>query len=123
MGSYTFSFRRAEKVYAPFFQRLDDMKRCTALFALLMFTAAPLSAQSTSAQLAETGWQALRNNDGDRAAASFGEALSLNPRDAALHVGAGAAAHMLGRDADALRFLQRAVELEPRLLPASLLLG
>jgi tetratricopeptide (TPR) repeat protein len=99
------------------------MKRCIALLALLMSVAAPLAAQSTSAQLAETGWNALRNNDGDKAAAAFGEALSLNPRDPALHVGAGAAAHMLGRDADALRLLQRAVELEPRLLPASLLLG
>jgi tetratricopeptide (TPR) repeat protein len=99
------------------------MKRNLALLAVLFFLAAPLAAQSTSAQLAEIGWKALRSNDGDKAAAAFGEALSLNPRDPALHVGAGAAAHMLGRDTDALRFLQRAIDLEPRLLPASLLLG
>jgi tetratricopeptide (TPR) repeat protein len=99
------------------------MKRCIALVGLFAALASPLAAQSTSGQLAEVGWKALRNNDGDKAAAAFGEALSLNPRDAALHVGAGAAAHMLGRDGDALRFLQRAVDLEPRLLPASLLLG
>jgi len=97
--------------------------KCTIALLAVLLIAAPAAAQSTSAQLADVGWKALRNNDGDRAAAAFGEALSLNPRDAALHVGAGAAAHMLGREADAVRFLQRAIELEPRLLPASLLLG
>jgi tetratricopeptide (TPR) repeat protein len=99
------------------------MRRFVVLLVVLMFLPAPVAAQSTSAQLAEIGWKALRSNDGDKAASAFGEALSLNPRDPSLQVGAGAAAHMLGRDADALRFLQRAVELEPRLLPASLLLG
>ena len=56
------------------------MGRPVVLLVVLVFLAAPLAAQSTSAQLAETGWKALRNNDGDRAAAAFGEALSLNPQ-------------------------------------------
>lgn len=99
------------------------MKRVIVAIALLAALAAPSGAQSTSAQLAETGWQALRNGDGDKAASAFGEALTLSPRDPALNVGAGAAAHMLGREADAMRLLQRAIDLEPRLLPASLLLG
>ena len=99
------------------------MTRQIVLLALVAVLTAPVAAQSTSAQLAEAGWQALRNGDGDKAASAFGEALTLNPRDPVLHVGAGAAAHMLGREADAVRLLQRAIDLEPRLLPASLLLG
>jgi tetratricopeptide (TPR) repeat protein len=99
------------------------MKRASSVLAGFLFLGAPLAAQSTSAQLADAGWKALKNDDGDKAAAAFGEALSLSPRDAALYVGAGAAAHMLGREPDALRLLQRAVDLDPRLLPASLLLG
>ncbi len=92
----------------------------TAAAVLLLTTAAV--AQTTTV-LADTGWQALRSGDGERAAAAFGEALTLSPRDPVLHVGAGAAAHMLGRETDAIRMLQRAVTLEPRLLQAQLLLG
>jgi tetratricopeptide (TPR) repeat protein len=90
---------------------------------LSALSAAPGRAQSTPAQLARTGWDALREGDGNRAAAAFGEALTLSPRDPVLNVGAGAAAHLLGREADATKFLQRAVELNPRLLHAWVLLG
>ena len=40
-----------------------------------------------------------------------------------LHLGAGAAAHLLGRETDAIRSLQRAVALEPKLVQAQILLG
>ena len=43
------------------------MRRFVVLLVVLMFLPAPVAAQSTSAQLAEIGWQALRSNDGDKA--------------------------------------------------------
>jgi tetratricopeptide (TPR) repeat protein len=85
--------------------------------------AAPAAAQSTSAELAANGWEALRTGEADKAASAFGEALTLSPGDPLLYLGAGAAAHVLGRDADASRFLQRAVVLDPKLVQAQLLLG
>ena len=99
------------------------MTRYITAIALVSALAAPVRAQSTPAQLANAGWQALRGGDGDKAASAFGEALTLSPRDPLLHLGAGAAAHLLGREADAIRSLQRAVELEPGLVQAQLLLG
>jgi tetratricopeptide (TPR) repeat protein len=93
------------------------------MIAVIAALAAPARAQSTPAQLATAGWQALRSGDGEKAAAAFGEAVTLSPRDPLLHLGAGAAAHLMGRDADAIRSLQRAVELEPGLVQAQLLLG
>src|SRR5439155_11511075 len=104
----------------------QEHRRMTRLFAstvLIAAFAAAAAAQSTSSQLADTGWQALRNGDGDRAASAFGEALTLSPRDPALHLGAGAAAHLLGRESDAIRALQRAVALDPGLVQALTLLG
>jgi tetratricopeptide (TPR) repeat protein len=99
------------------------MSRFLATIALVAACAAAAAAQSTSSQLAATGWQALRNGDGDRAASAFGEALTLSPRDPALHLGAGAAAHLLGRESDAIKSLQRAVALDPSLVQALTLLG
>src|SRR5947209_1408774 len=99
------------------------MTRSMFTILLLVALAAPAAGQSTSSKLAESGWQALRNGDADRAASAFGEALTLSPRDAVLHLGAGAAAHLLGRDADAIKALQRAVALAPALIEAQVLLG
>jgi len=99
------------------------MTRSLVIVALAGLMAAPASAQSTAAQLADAGWKALRNGDGEKAAAAFGEALTLSPRDAVLNLGAGAAAHILGHEGDAVRSLQRAVDLDPRLMQAQLLLG
>ena len=71
----------------------------------------------------DTGWKALENGEGENAASAFRRALSEHPEDAAAHLGAGAAAHMLGRDTEACEHLQKALDIEPRLTPASALLG
>src|SRR5437588_5104084 len=47
----------------------------------------------------------------------------MRPRDAVLNLGAGVAAHLQGREQDAVLLLQKAVELEPRLTEAAALLG
>jgi tetratricopeptide (TPR) repeat protein len=99
----------------------------TAVFGVLMVSAALPTAsamvQSGADRSAEAGWQALQAGDGDRAAAVFREALERNPRDPALHLGAGLASHLLGRETDATQSLKRALELEPKLVVASLVLG
>ena len=90
--------------------------------AILLWTT-DARAQTHLAQLNEIGWQAIQDNDADKAAASFKEALGLRPGDAVLNFGAGVAAHMQGHERDASLLLQKAVTLEPRLIDASVLLG
>jgi len=91
-------------------------------FAAALLLAASLRAQTpTTPDVA--GWNALQTGNAQQAATLFAEALRVNPRDAASLFGAGAAAHMLGRDEDALASLQRALALDPRMTPASDLLG
>lgn len=98
-------------------------KKLAALCCLLLAATIGVAAQSTVAQLAASGWQAIQKGDADRAAALFGEALTMRPNDAVLNLGAGVAAHLRGREENATRLLQKAVQLEPGLTPASQLLG
>lgn len=79
--------------------------------------AAPQTAQ------ADAGFQALQAGDVERAATIFQDALRKSPRDAALHFGAGVAAHLLGREADAVVSLGKALELQPAFTSAAALLG
>src|SRR5262245_64190621 len=80
------------------------------------------SAQGVDESL-EAGFAALQKSDADRAATAFRRALAAEPDTPAAVYGAGAAAHLQGRDTDAIAFLKRALAKEPRLLPASALLG
>jgi tetratricopeptide (TPR) repeat protein len=97
-----------------------------ALFAFCIFhfalVPAPSFAQAADEAL-NAGFAALKNSDGDRAATQFRRALSVEPENPAALFGAGAAAHLLGRETDALAFLKRALTIEPRLWQASALLG
>jgi tetratricopeptide (TPR) repeat protein len=99
------------------------MWKCLLICAAIALTAMPLHAQAPNAARAEAGWQAVQAGDGERAATAFREALIQDPRDPTLHFGAGIAAHLLGRDTDAMQALKRALQLEPRLIGASVLLG
>jgi tetratricopeptide (TPR) repeat protein len=82
-----------------------------------------LSAQTAADKRVEAGWEAIRQRDGATAATIFYELLRRYPNEAALHYGAAAAAHLLGRDTDAIASLTRALALNPKLVPASELLG
>ena len=87
---------------------------------------AALSAASADAQgelSAAQGWTALERGDAGKAAAIFREALERSPTDATLHYGAGYAAFVLGRHDAAISALKRALEYDPRLVQAAILLA
>jgi tetratricopeptide (TPR) repeat protein len=94
-----------------------------AAVCMMMLFQASLQAQPQVVELNDAGWKALRNGNGDRAAALFGEALTLRPSDPVLLFGAGAAADAQGKPRDAMTRLARALELKPDLTAASRLLG
>jgi len=62
---------------------------------------------------ARDAWQALQAGDGEKAAAAFKTMLASNPNDVRALTGAGIAAHMTGRDDQALSYLKRAVQVDP----------
>jgi tetratricopeptide (TPR) repeat protein len=98
-------------------------RRALTALAFVALAVAPVHAQSKVIELNEAAWKALRDGYENRAAALFGEALTMRPNDPVLLTGAGAAAHAQGKPRDAIARLKRAVEIDPRLLVASQLLG
>jgi tetratricopeptide (TPR) repeat protein len=82
-----------------------------------------IHAQSTARELNDAGWKMIERGDGARAARFFADALVLEPDEPVLLLGAGAAAHLAGRPKDALAHLRRALDINPRLTQAALLLG
>jgi hypothetical protein len=69
------------------------------------------------------GFEAIQRGDGEKAASAFRQALAENPRDPNALVGAGVAAHMLGREDDAVRSLKRALDVKPDFAYAAFMLG
>jgi len=94
-----------------------------AVTSLLLLANATLHAQSSISELNDTGWKMLQSGDAGRAASLFGEALAQQPDDPVLLFGASVAAHIQDRPSDAKPKLRRALEVNPRFTPASLLLG
>ncbi len=93
--------------------------------AVLFAIAAPawLAAQSQPSELAAAGWKALQNENPNRAASLFAQALELAPDDPVLLLGAGAAARAQGKPPEAMAWLERSLELRPQLKQASVLLA
>ena len=85
------------------------------LLALLV-----LAAQNSPrvAMLEQAGWEALKANRLQVAADAFREAMTLDPKNAALRVGAGMAAALQRRDADARTHFEQALLLDPKLTVA-----
>jgi len=81
------------------------------------------SPQATQPDPARAGWEAIQRGDGEKAAFAFRQVLAANPRDVRALMGAGIAAHLLGRDDDAISSLKRALQVEPDNVQASYLLG
>lgn len=95
---------------------------------VIVCTALPCASQAQNRApagdaLAREGWTALQEKRFGVALEAFTGAARLAPREASLAYGAGVAAYMLGRNAEAAEWLQRAVGLDPRLADAALLLG
>jgi tetratricopeptide (TPR) repeat protein len=65
----------------------------------------------------------LKAGDAEKASRLFRRSLSASPSDPLLLLGSGIAAHMLGDDGQAETTLRKALKFEPRLTPASALLG
>ena len=83
----------------------------------LLLALAVLTAQNSPrvAMLEQAGWDALKANQLQIAADAFREAITLDPKNAALRVGAGMAAALQRRDADAKRHFEQALVLDPKL--------
>ena len=84
---------------------------------------AQTSPSATVDDAAAAGWQALQDNNGELALRQFEAARRARPKDAVLQLGSGAAAHMLGRDDDAMQALRSALDQDPSLVIASKLLA
>jgi tetratricopeptide (TPR) repeat protein len=76
-----------------------------------------------AALLERDGFAAIAAGDAHRAAEAFRDALAADPKNARLHLGAGVAAYLERRDADARTALERALTIDPSLVPAREMLG
>lgn len=104
------------------------VNRVGAALALALVVIAPghARAQGPSAdavKLAAAGSRALDERRFADALASFTAAAKLAPRNAEIALGAGISSYMLGQNAEAESQLTRALQLNPALKDASLLLG
>jgi len=79
--------------------------------AFMCLIGAPARSQPAPADAAQAGFTALDHGDADTASTVFRRALSQHPRDPVLLYGAGIAAHLLGRERDALQLLQQALQI------------
>jgi tetratricopeptide (TPR) repeat protein len=92
----------------------------STLILTLLLAAAPQVIQQDPAR---AGWEAIQRGDGEKAAASFRAVLAQNPRDSRALAGAAIAAHLLGRDDEAISTLKRALGINPDDVYALSLLG
>jgi len=93
--------------------------------AVALGTAAPAAAQidPQTALVERAAWNALNAGQAHAAAEGFRAALQADPKNARLHLGAGMAAALERRDADAKDAFERAIALDPKLAQARALLG
>jgi tetratricopeptide (TPR) repeat protein len=75
------------------------------------------------AMLEQSGWDAIRRNNLPLAAATFKEAITLDPKNASLRVGAGMAAFLQRHDPEAKSHFEQALVLDPKLTVARVQLG
>jgi tetratricopeptide (TPR) repeat protein len=95
-----------------------------ATLALSVLLCAPSGSSAQSArELNDAGWKLLESGDAARASKLFAQGLAKEPDQPALLLGSGVSAHLLGRSQDATVPLRRALDLDPRLTPASIILG
>ncbi|HZM59649.1 MAG TPA: tetratricopeptide repeat protein [Vicinamibacterales bacterium] len=93
-----------------------------AVFCLLVTGVGPARAQS-ALELNQAGWKSLEQGDPVRAGQLFADALAQRPNEPVLLFGAAVSAQLQGRPTEAKPRLERALEVNPRFTPASLLLG
>jgi tetratricopeptide (TPR) repeat protein len=89
----------------------------------LVFLIASAQSDPRTALLDRAAWDALAKGQAAQAAAAFHEALTGDPKNARLHLGAGIAAVMLRRDPEARGEFETALSLDPKLSEARAQLG
>jgi len=89
----------------------------------VIVTCAAAQSDPKTAMLQRAGWDALARNQPGEAADAFRAAIARDPKNADLHLGAGAAAFLERRNQDARASLERALELDPMLSRAREVLG
>src|SRR5215471_11154557 len=101
------------------------MRVLRVLPLVLVLLAAVPAAQidPRSALVERAAWTALNAGQAHAAAEGFRDALEADPRNARLHLGAGMAASLERRDADARSEFERALGLDPKLMIARAMLG
>jgi tetratricopeptide (TPR) repeat protein len=102
------------------------MLRCVLIVwgCLLLCSSAAFAQNDPRVTLLEReGWDALASNQPHAAAEAFQKALAFDPKRSSLHLGAGAAAYLEGRDEEAQAALERALELNPQSNRAREILG
>ncbi len=82
--------------------------------------AAPAFAQNSprAGMLEQDGWSAIKAGRAQVAADAFKAAIELDPKNARLYFGAGVAAYLQRRDADAKASLEQALQLDAKLTDA-----
>ena len=105
-------------------QRCVDSRCCCVLLSSLL-TRRRSPRRSIRARRCSNArrWDALDAGQARAAADAFREALAADPKNARLHLGAGMAASLERRDADARDEFERALALDPKLAQARALLG
>ena len=73
--------------------------------------------------LEQSGWDAIKRNNLPLAAATFKEAITLDPKNASLRFGAGMAAFLQRHDAEAQSHFEQALVLDPKRTDARAQLG
>jgi tetratricopeptide (TPR) repeat protein len=88
-----------------------------SLIVWLLLAPAAATAQTSpkAAMLEQAAWAALGARNVQAAADAFNEAIALDPKNARLRLGAGIAAFLQRRDADAKQALEYALTLDPQL--------
>ncbi len=90
---------------------------------LLCSAAAAAQIDPHTALIAQAAWDALAKGQPHAAVDGFREALTADPNNARLHLGAAIAASLERRDADARAEAERALTIDPTLNQARALLG
>jgi tetratricopeptide (TPR) repeat protein len=93
------------------------------LLACTFAATAGVQIDPRTALVERDAWTALNAGQARAAADAFRDALAADPNNARLHLGAGMAASLQRRDADARDELERALALDPKLKQARTLLG
>jgi tetratricopeptide (TPR) repeat protein len=83
--------------------------------ALMLDGSAAAQNSPRAAILEQAGWDAIDANRLPLAAASFKEAITLDPKNAMLRLGAGLAAYLQRQDTEARQHLEQALVLDPKL--------